>query len=94
MHGISRNAPPGASAAGWSPGSDDGRPERENMKMERKYKVDLTVGYTNGKYVRDNVYTFERKTEREAIAFARGLMMLHHNMMDADMFFVHSVKPI
>ena len=61
---------------------------------KRKYKVDLTVGYTNGKYVRDVVYTFEEDTERKAIAFANGFMKLQHNMLNADMFFVHSIKPI
>lgn len=29
---MSRNAPSGASTVEWSPGADDGRPERENMK--------------------------------------------------------------
>jgi hypothetical protein len=28
---MSRNAPSGASTVEWSPGADDGRPERENM---------------------------------------------------------------
>lgn len=39
----------GASAVGWSPGSDDGRPERENMKnwtMEQLYDLWRNRGYT------------------------------------------------
>lgn len=46
---MSRNAPPGASTVEWSPGADDGRPERENMKnwtMEQLYDLWRDRGYT------------------------------------------------
>ena len=53
----------------------------------KRYKVDLVVGYTNGRYVRETVYTFEYKNESEAIAYAKGYLKLQYNMLDADMFF-------
>lgn len=46
---MSRNAPPGASTVECSPGADDGRPERENMKnwtMEQLYDLWRDRGYT------------------------------------------------
>lgn len=45
----SRNAPAGASTVGRSPGADDGRPERENMKdwtIEKLYDLWRGRGYT------------------------------------------------
>lgn len=60
----------------------------------KRYKVDLVVGYTNERYVRETVYTFEYKNESEAIAYAKGYLKLQHNMLDADMFFVYSVETI
>ena len=37
---FSRNAPPwSVSAAGWSPGSDDGRPERSAMRYKNYKKA-------------------------------------------------------
>lgn len=46
---MSRNAPVGASTVGRSPGADDGRPERENMKdwtIEKLYDLWRGRGYT------------------------------------------------
>lgn len=60
----------------------------------KRYKVDLIVGYTNGKYARETVCTFECNNETEAIKYAKGYMKLQHNMLDADMFFVYSVETI
>lgn len=58
----------------------------------KKYKIDIMIGYTNGKYVRETVYTPEEKNEKRAIAFAGDFMKLQHNMLNADMFFVYSVQ--
>ena len=46
---MSRNAPAGASTVERSPGADDGRPERENMKdwtIEQLYDLWRGRGYT------------------------------------------------
>lgn len=46
---MSRNAPSGASTVEWSPGADDSRPERENMKdwtIEQLYDLWRRRGYT------------------------------------------------
>lgn len=40
----------GASTVGWSPGADDGRPERENMKTLEKVKIEKLSFPINGVY--------------------------------------------
>lgn len=55
----------------------------------KKYKVDITLGG-----VRDTVYTFEWKSEKDAIRFAVGIMKLQYNKLTEDGWFVYSVKAI
>lgn len=49
----------GASAAGWSPGSDDGRPEREKMKNIKVEWCENFIKSVFKKYVPDDggIYT-------------------------------------
>lgn len=72
--------PFGASAAGWSPGSDDGRPERENMEnlnIENLYQLKDVIkeqGDTDGDYLAfcesGNTYDCEYSGKFKAMFFA------------------------
>lgn len=72
MHKLAETLQIGASAAGWSPGSDDGRPERENMKnwtMEQLYDLWRDRGYTKkeaqAKAEKDYKEMHRKKSETE-----------------------------
>lgn len=72
MHKLAETLQIGASAAGWSPVSDDGRPERENMKnwtMEQLYDLWRDRGYTKkeaqAKAEKDYKEMHRKKSETE-----------------------------
>lgn len=55
----------------------------------KKYKVDITLGG-----IRDTVYTFEKKSEKDAIRFAVGIMKLRYNKLTEDGWFVYTIEEI
>lgn len=60
----------------------------------KRYKIDMEIGYTNGKTVRDMVYTFEKASKEDAIQWAKGQLALANHMPKIDWFYIYSVEAI
>lgn len=60
----------------------------------KKYKIDIAIGYTNGKSARNIIYTFEKANEDEAIQWAKNQLSLANHMPKIDWFFVYKIVVI